>query len=128
MMISKAELVTQIILNDSKAVRFTAPCDDYRTNPDGLLLYAYKKGQYFYPALYLNIDNMIVVAAASQGANGNVILNGRTKSPLELQRNFHIAEPNSDVVSTIANNYSSSCGGRSSVVKGSLSRHYWSSD
>lgn len=94
--------------NEDQAVGVPAPCDDYRTYENGEPLDEYKKGQYCYPASYLNIDNMIVVAAASQDVNGKIIRSAEKDG--EAYSNYSgtyvdIAAPGSHIVSTTPSNY-----------------------
>ena len=50
--------------NEDQAIGVPAPYDDFRSDSNGNPLNEYKKGDYCYPASFIGIDNMIVVAAA----------------------------------------------------------------
>ena len=68
----------------------------------------YEKGQYCFPASYLNIPNMIVVAAASQDVNGKIIRSAEGSD--EAGSNYsskyvHITAPGSHIVSTVPMDY-----------------------
>ena len=86
--------------NESQKVGYPAPYDD----PYG----RFSKDSYIYPASYLYIDNMIVVAAASQDKYGNIIRSAEGVS--EAGSNYgseyvDIAAPGSHIVSTVPRDY-----------------------
>ena len=88
--------------NEDTRVGYPTPYND----PYG----EFSKGQYVYPASYLNIDNMIVVAAASQDAAGNIIRSSSAFSyGLEAGSNYgdkvDITAPGAAIVSTTPYDY-----------------------
>ena len=92
--------------NEGQAVGVPTPIDDPYTSVDELRKYS--KGDYVYPGSFLNIPNMIVVAAASQDVNGKIIRSGEEDG--ESDSNYsskyvHIAAPGSHVVSTVPMDY-----------------------
>ena len=99
--------------NESQAVGVPAPCDDPagRYDDNGTWSGSYKKDDYVYPASYLNLDNMIVVAAASQDVSGKIIRSAEApEGGYESDSNYsskyvHIAAPGSHIVSTVKPGY-----------------------
>ena len=88
--------------NEGQAVGVPAPVDDPGNSK------TYYKGNYVYPASYLNIPNKIVVAAASQDVNGKIIRS--TEGYDEANSNYsskyvHVAAPGSHIVSTVPMDY-----------------------
>ena len=99
--------------NASQSVGVPAPVDDPEPTEDdnGELTYEYRKGDYVYPGSYFNIDNMIVVAAASQDVNGKIIRSAEDpEGGWESDSNYSgeyvdVAAPGSHIVSTVPTNY-----------------------
>ena len=88
--------------NENQAVGEPAPCDDYSGNGE------YNKGDYIYPASFLNIPNMLVVAAASKDVNGKIIRSaeGTDESRSNYSSKYvHVAAPGSHIISTTPNDY-----------------------
>ena len=87
--------------NHNTRVGYPAPYDE----PNGF----FKQGEYIYPASYLNIENMIVVAAASQDINGEFIRSSNAVGVYEANSNYgdkvDITAPGSCIASTTPDDY-----------------------
>ena len=96
--------------NEDQAIGVPAPCDEPEPSKssNGEPVYAYKKGDYCYPASFLNISNMIVVASASQDVTGKIIRSAEGFG--ESHSNYSgeyvdIAAPGSHIVSSVPSDY-----------------------
>ncbi|MBR0220861.1 MAG: S8 family serine peptidase, partial [Synergistaceae bacterium] len=89
--------------NENIRVGYPAPFDDISGND------AFKKGDYCYPASFLNIPNKIVVAAASQDLTGKIIRSASALGNYEAGSNYgdkvDITAPGSCIASTVPNDY-----------------------
>lgn len=89
--------------NEDIRVGYPAPFNDQSGND------AFKKGDYCYPASFLNIPNKIVVAAASQDVTGKIIRSASALGNYEAGSNYgdkvDITAPGSCIASTVPNDY-----------------------